>query len=438
MKKYRDQHGIGGWDRISGLFKNKARVPYLYLVPKLKDINKLRPLASYFRHPLKYVYKYAGMALIIILKALTNTHHFNLFRTYDTLDHLEKIFQEIENLEKTSPDLHISTYAGDVKQLFTELPHEEVIDAMKWAIEMVRKTKKGRSKYSVTLNKIDKKMSRMGPTYDDIETIEVTFQEIIQIVRSDMGNSFFKINEEIIRQIFGIPQGSPLSPALAQCVLMYFEHKFLSSIYDNTHFMGIRYFDDIRLIVISLTSKQEDIEESEKLIGRFIASLPESLVLEPEPNEDNRFRFLEAHISMKEKTSFYYSKNYEAKEEIIPQDLTTYPFQTYFGSYMQNPKQEIKNNVRTRLEAIENYSRDEKCIERGVTSSIGDFYCSGFPKSIILETTYNFAEKVSSRPREWRRMIDHLKKMYPEQSYRVRCLKQKLKNKLRRHKKKCT
>ena len=131
---------------------------------------------------------------------------------------------------------------------------------MKWAIDMVKKTKKGRSKFSVTINKIDRKMSRIGPTYDDIETIEVTFQEIIQIAIFDMENAFFQINEEIIRQIFGIPQGSPLSPALAQCVLIYFEHKYLSSIYDNTHFMGIRYFDDIRLIVISLTSNEEDIE----------------------------------------------------------------------------------------------------------------------------------------------------------------------------------
>ena len=107
------------------------------------------------------------------------------------------------------------------------------------------------------------------------------------------------MNEENITQIFGIPQGSPLSPALAQCVLIYFEHKFLSSIYDNTRFMmGIRYS---RLIGMPLTSKQEEIEESEKLIRNFIASLPELLMLEPEPNENNRFRFLEAHISMKEK-----------------------------------------------------------------------------------------------------------------------------------------
>ena len=167
---------------------------------KLKDINKLRPLASYFKHPLKYVYKYAGMALIIVLKALSNTIHFNLFKTYDTLENLEKIFQNIENLEKEFPDLYISTYAGHVKQPFTELPHGEVINAMKWAIDMVKKTKKGRSKFSVTINKIDRKMSRIGPTYDDIETIEVIFQEIIQIAIFDMENAFFQINEEIISE----------------------------------------------------------------------------------------------------------------------------------------------------------------------------------------------------------------------------------------------
>ena len=47
------------------------------------------------------------------LKALSNVIHFNLFKTYDTLESLEKIFQNIENREKEFPDLYISTYAGD-------------------------------------------------------------------------------------------------------------------------------------------------------------------------------------------------------------------------------------------------------------------------------------------------------------------------------------
>ena len=73
-----NKFNIAGWDRITNLCKN-AEVPYLYLEPKLKDVNKLRPLASYFRHPLKRVYKYGSMALLQILKNLSNTHHFNLF-----------------------------------------------------------------------------------------------------------------------------------------------------------------------------------------------------------------------------------------------------------------------------------------------------------------------------------------------------------------------
>ena len=34
----------------------------------------------------------------------------------------------------------------------------------------------------------------------------------------------------------------------------------------------------------------------------------------------------------------------------------TYPFKTSVVSYMQNPKQEVKNNLTTKLEAIEHNS----------------------------------------------------------------------------------
>ena len=82
---FRNRYKTGGWDRITNLCK-KADVPYLYLLPKLKDVNKLRPLASYFRLPLKNVYKNARMGLLQILNNLSNVHHFNLFKKYDTLE----------------------------------------------------------------------------------------------------------------------------------------------------------------------------------------------------------------------------------------------------------------------------------------------------------------------------------------------------------------
>ena len=168
---FRNRYKTGGLDRIKNLCK-KADVPYLYLLPKLKDVNKLRPLASYFRHPLKKVYKFASMGLLQILKSLSNVNHFNLFKTYDTLEKIEEMFKTIEKLESENPDLYIATYAGDVKQLFTELPHDEIIKSIEWAIHMLRKTKIERCKNSVTLNLTDKSGSRIGPNYDDVNTIK--------------------------------------------------------------------------------------------------------------------------------------------------------------------------------------------------------------------------------------------------------------------------
>ena len=116
------------------------------------------------------------MALLLILRNLSNTFHFNLFKTGDTLEKIEDIFKTIENLESSHPDAYISTYAGDVKQLFTELPHDEIIKSMEWAIHMLRKTKLGRCKNSVTINLSDKSGSRIGPNHDDDNIVKISLK----------------------------------------------------------------------------------------------------------------------------------------------------------------------------------------------------------------------------------------------------------------------
>ena len=82
---------------------------------------------------------------------------------------------------------------------------------------------------------------------------------------------------------------------------------------------------------------------------------------------------------------------------MFPKDLDTYPFQTYSGSYMKNPEQEIKNNIRTRLEAIENYSENEYSIHLAMISSLGDFYWSRFPQKFVMQALYNFVYKITNR-----------------------------------------
>ena len=70
---------------------------------------------------------------------------------------------------------------------------------------MLRKTKIERNKNSVTLNLNDKSGSRIGPNYDDQNTVKVLFEDILGKAIFDMENAFLTLNEETIRQIFGIP-----------------------------------------------------------------------------------------------------------------------------------------------------------------------------------------------------------------------------------------
>ena len=69
------------------------------------------------------------MALAVVLKSLPDTH-FNLFKTFDTLDYLQHIMDTISEHMINPQDTSLAIYAGDIKNLFTELPHDEVEKAV--------------------------------------------------------------------------------------------------------------------------------------------------------------------------------------------------------------------------------------------------------------------------------------------------------------------
>ncbi|CAM9953163.1 unnamed protein product, partial [Heterosigma akashiwo] len=163
----------------------------------------------------------------------------------------------------------------------------------------IKSTKAGRGRSFVTLNLKDKTAHRLGPSYDDNGSLQISFKDIFDISVFDMENVYFRISNTFLLQVFGIPQGSPLSPALASCVLIWVENQFIESIRDDTRFskhifMGIRYVDDIRIIVLCASNSKKDIELAHLLIQMYIDSFPESLLIEPEPSNFNICRFLEA------------------------------------------------------------------------------------------------------------------------------------------------
>ena len=61
------------------------------------------------------------------------------------------------------------------------------------------------------------------------DEIQLTFDEIVQIVQFDLDNASFTVGDDVIMiQGVGIPMGSPTSSAIAPMICIYFENIYFS------------------------------------------------------------------------------------------------------------------------------------------------------------------------------------------------------------------
>ena len=324
---------------------------------------------------------------MIILKTL-EVEHMNLFTTYSTKEKVKDILGQIDKFELDHGCYpHIDTYAGDVQQLYTELDHDVIIKSIQWAIQKVKSTKSARGRHFVTINKLDKSMSRIGPKYSGQSIAQLSFDDILHICLFDLQHAFFEKNHTIMRQVKGCGQGAPPSPPVACTVIIYIEHHFFQSIHDNQRFTncvftGERFVDDVRNIVLVLPIQAEK-DKSSELLQKFVTVISEhGLLLEPESSFNNQFRFLEGIQCFNDRSiaAAFVSKNYDLVYHQESYELLTgYPFQSYMGSYTDEPRREMENNILTRLYAISAYTLTPKGLILAVKSTMPDFKFSNFP-----------------------------------------------------------
>ena len=72
-------------------------IPYSYILVKAKDINRSRPIVSYFNHPLKKTFNYASRGLSFILKN-SNMKSFTMWACKDMTSTLKKYQRDMRTL----------------------------------------------------------------------------------------------------------------------------------------------------------------------------------------------------------------------------------------------------------------------------------------------------------------------------------------------------
>jgi hypothetical protein len=218
--------------------RTPSKLPYAYILPKHKDWSRMRPVISYVTHPLNRLFNFIGRALHFLMKLLP-IFHFNLWNEREIVPRLQSQFARIQR--KFADRTGYLLVSADIKSMFTNLPHKIILAAISWLLHMIYNF------FGYSCVYVSKGKTSFFPFFG---AKKISFDLIRDICKFDLDNACFTLVGAIIRQIFGIPQGSPTSPALAVLVCIYSEHKWLQShkIWSSC-IATARYMDDTAVII---------------------------------------------------------------------------------------------------------------------------------------------------------------------------------------------
>ena len=271
----RELKHIGPWN-------NKGTLPTTYVNPKEKDtINKERTISSYYKVPMRIVYKRTQKVLTWLLRTLPeNYRHFTLHKIGDIKDRTAHIKEELQNTYGT--DTEIIPFSSDVTAMYTHLCQTEIRRAIRWLINIHKEQKQYRTTGKKrTPRKINKNIMTLNVEEDTIEwgrgnhdgekkssgtkrdIITLSFDDIIRVVDMDLKFTHSKVGKTILKQKKGCPIGGILSGSYANIYCAKNEYDFLNEIGQtdiNKRVQGIRQMDDL-ILWVSYNKKEEKTKE---------------------------------------------------------------------------------------------------------------------------------------------------------------------------------
>lgn len=363
--------------------KNSA-LPSSYILPKNKDIQRYRPIVSYFNHPCKTLFKIASRGLVHLLKH-SQEKSFSIFNTLDPMKFIKE-----QKLVKYGKHLLLK---ADIKEMYTHLPHQEIIKSINWIICCYRK----KIKEEIISIKSKGKIETITGEYQGKKRKQfkqLSINEIKEITLFDLENSYLWCGKFLLQQTKGIPMGSPLSPILAILYCCRIESYFLDTLKINMKFNSIRYIDDILII---LSGKEK--EMTERNIQQLIVTMKHfyhngcDVVMEIEESGQN-INFLENKISIfRDNLEIeYFNKNEENIENENKQKIIRFK---HWKSY--EPEEQKLGLIIGFLTRISRLSNDENALLHNILCLIKELYLLGYPRRIINTALYKMELKTEQK-----------------------------------------
>ena len=208
--------------------------------------------------------------------------HCNIEKCTDIKSLLEQFQQHAA--KKYKKHTRFAYKMGDIKNMYTELKHEVILEALDWAFKTFKSSSRTRNP-TLSIPKYGRKGVYIGRSSHSDE-IHISFAEIRKIVDFDLNNAIFQLGKDtVLRQLIGIPMGSPLSAALAPLVCIYFENKLFSTIDPKLPLVetnGFRYMDDQIAIAAFDNRNQQSKRQAISFVEALATCYDDAMIMENE------------------------------------------------------------------------------------------------------------------------------------------------------------
>ena len=231
---------------------------------------------------------------------------FTLWNVRDSTPKLREWYASMHNAY--GADTRFLKACADAKEMYTAIPHNFLLRAIEYIIDRFETTNPRARRKTVCVERAARGSIRFGRSPNGSQFVNLTFEEVMTIVGTDIRTCYFVSLGVWLLQIVGVPMGSPGSPTYAICLCAYSEYQFYQSARDfailhrlpdaDILFRGARYVDDIIFLAVYDATSRENRLLAESVIAHLFGhTYHENMIIEPEPSE-GWFPFLEIVLNL--------------------------------------------------------------------------------------------------------------------------------------------
>ncbi|GBG91150.1 hypothetical protein CBR_g52031 [Chara braunii] len=206
----------------------------------------------------------------------------------------ERLMQSEKRCNNKKGDAMVLLRSYDIKEMFTSLPHDAIIDVVDWLLQEWEV--KGREKVSVSRRGKEVVMNQKsrGKGY-----VQLSFQLIREYVKFELNHTYTTCRGTLLMQIVGIPMGKNSSPLLTCIQCTKYETEFMRSLgKDGALVQGIRFMVDVTTIVLVDRRMESSFHKAERILKQFEGCYGRRLLLVRTNEGGNTIDFIGIKVAM--------------------------------------------------------------------------------------------------------------------------------------------